>query len=105
LAPKVVATSSPAFDITSADKNHYTVQLMADKTENTISDFIAQNKLGGKALTIKTKTHGKLWYIGVYGDFLTVDEANKAIEDLPSSAKENGPFVRRIGNVQQGVVK
>ncbi|HEV2613704.1 MAG TPA: SPOR domain-containing protein [Gammaproteobacteria bacterium] len=105
LAPKVVATSPPAFDITTANKNHYTVQLIANKTEDTVSQFIEQNKLGGKALSIKTKTQGKLWYIGVYGDFLTVDEANKAIEGLPSTAKTEGPFVRRIGNVLKGVVK
>jgi len=105
LSPKVVATGSPVLDITKANKNDYTIQLFADREEDTVNDFIADNKLGGKALTLKTKQNNGLWYIGVYGDFLTVDEANKALKELPASAKEEGAFVRRIDNVLKGVVK
>ena len=105
LAPKVVATGSPVLDITKANKNDYTIQLFADREEDTVNDFIADNKLGGKALALKTKQSNGLWYIGVYCDFLTVDEANKALKELPASAKEEGAFVRRIDNVLKGVVK
>lgn len=103
--PKVVATHTPMLDITKANKNDYTVQLIAKKNEVLVNQFIDDNKLGGKALSLKIKHNGSLWYIGLYGDFLTVDEANKAIGDLAPTAKTQGPFVRRIGDVQKGVVK
>jgi hypothetical protein len=105
LAPKVVASGTPVFDITKANKNDYTIQLFADREQDTVDDFISDNKLGGKALSLKTKQGNGVWYIGFYGDFLTLDEANKALKALPSSAKEEGAFVRQISNVMKGVVK
>ena len=103
--PATVATTTPTFNITKANKKDYTVQLIAKKTENDVNTFISDNKLNDKVITLKINHNREVWYIGLYGDFLTVDEANKAIENLSSSAKTQKPFVRRIDDVLKGVVK
>ncbi|MDX2163808.1 MAG: hypothetical protein SFW07_00130 [Gammaproteobacteria bacterium] len=103
--PVTAATTIPTFNITKANKKDYTVQLIAKKSQNEVDNFISGNKLSEKIQTLKINHNRELWYIGLYGDFLTVDEANKAIEDLPSSVKTQKPFVRRIDDVLKGVVK
>ena len=103
--PQNVVINPPVFDITKVNKKDYTVQLIAKKTERDVNTFITDNKLDSKTQALKVNHNRELWYIGLYGDFLTVDEANKAIEHLPSSAKTQKPFVRRIDDVLKGVVK
>jgi septal ring-binding cell division protein DamX len=104
--PKVVATNVSAdFDITKADKNTYTIQVVADNSMETVAAFIKENHLSGKAQAIKTLRGQKPWYIGVYGSYPTASEAEAAIEHLPEAVQDEEPFVKRVSEVQAKMEK
>jgi hypothetical protein len=89
--------------IMSANKNAYTIQMIADNNFASVNDFITANQLQNKATVVKTVRRNKPWYIAVYGQYDTFAAANQAIQQLPRQLRTQGPFVRRIGDVQASV--
>jgi len=101
VVPKVVATNVTAgMDISKADKNAYTIQVVADNSLDTINDFIKEHKLSDHAQAVKIMRNKKPWYIGVYGVYKTAAEAQNAIDDLPDAVQDEEPFVKRVSDVQ-----
>lgn len=106
VVPKVVATNvSSGMDISKADKNAYTIQVVADDSIETINNFIKQHKLSGHAEVVKIQRNSKPWYIGVYGVYKTAAEAQNAIDDLPDAVQDEEPFVKRVSDVQSKMEK
>ncbi len=112
--PKVVATNvMPAvadktesnFDISHANKKNYIIQIISDGDFKAVNKYVAQNGLKNKAKVLKVWRHEKPWYIAVIGDYTNSAVASRAIQNLPDAVQDQGPFVRRIEDVQSEMVK
>jgi len=111
--PQVVATNAPAvvdkknttFDISNANKRHYTIQIISEADFNAVKNYVARNGLKNKAQVLKVWRHEKPWYIAVTGDYASTSAANRAIKNLPDTVQDEGPFARRIKDVQSEMVK
>lgn len=111
--PQVVATNAPAvvdktnttFDISNANKRHYTIQIISEADFNAVKNYVARNGLKNKAQVLKVWRNKKPWYIAVTGDYANTSAANRAIKDLPGAVQDEGPFARRIEDVQSEMVK
>lgn len=91
--------------IINANPNSYTIQLIADNEISAIHEYMQSNKLENQAIPLTTRIHGKNLYILVYGQYQTNDQAAAAIRHLPKSALLWHPFVRKIGDVQRGMLR
>lgn len=86
-------------DFAELNDNHYTVQLMATKSE-------------ADAKQLAKKISGDLWilfrnkdkhYILMWGDFASSKDASKAIATLPKNIRSQGPWSKKIGKVKQEI--
>jgi septal ring-binding cell division protein DamX len=110
--PRVVATNtstasitSTGFEISKANKSAFTIQIVADDNSKTVSDFINENGLTGKAEAVKIFRNGKPWFIAVTGEYPDFNSAQKAIRQLPQDVREEKPFVKKIDDVQSKMAK
>lgn len=108
-APSTTATSATNNGANAAfmqaNKDGYTIQIIADDQINSINNFIAANDLQGKASALKTLRNKKPWYIAVYGEYPSVADADKAIAQMPKVIRSQRPFVRHISDVQAKMVE
>lgn len=90
-----------------ASNGHYTLQLLAASNEENIKHFINKHGIQGKTKYFRTKRAGKDWFIVVYGDYATQQEAQAALNQIPASLKQAKlqPLVRNLSAVQADVNK
>jgi DamX protein len=75
---------------------HYTIQLIALKQLSGIERYIERHKLQTVRI-IPTRS----LIIGIVGNFADRDTAQQFVAELPESVREQGYWVRNIGDVQQ----
>ncbi|MCK4674334.1 MAG: AAA family ATPase [Gammaproteobacteria bacterium] len=92
--------------LTAALDDHYSIQLFMARTSDVdkVEAFL-QNAPAMLDFTrvyiYETMVNGRLWYSVLYNDFATQDDAIEKLEQLPSSLKASGPYLRRIGAVKK----
>ncbi len=84
-----------------AKKPHYTLQLLGARKEENVKQFIQQHALQGKTTYFRTKRAGEDWYVVVYGNYASPIEAKAAIKTMPTSLKDQRPWVREMGAQQE----
>ena len=67
------------------NKQGYTLQLVGARSEENIKQFIAKYGIQNDASYFKTKLSGKDWYVVVYGNYATQEQAKAAMKNLPES--------------------
>ncbi len=87
-------------DIATANKHHYTLQVLAVSHENHLKQFIAKNKLSNKTEYISTNLHGKPWYILIYGDYPSLTAAKEALKVLPAALKPYHAWPRQFAELK-----
>ncbi len=89
----------------SVDKHHYTLQLLGASKESSINAFIKKHGIEEKAHAFHTKRQGKDWYVVVYGNYSSAQEAKTAANAIPSSLKNANvqPWVRELNAVHQDI--
>ena len=89
----------------SRDKHRYTLQLLGASNQVSIQEFIRKHAIEQKAHSFKTKRQGKDWYVVVYGDYSSSQEAKKAANAMPSSLKNAHvqPWVREVSAVHEDI--
>ena len=80
--------------------SHYTVQLNASRSLQSIRDYIRQHHLASKTTYMKTTLKGKDWYILLYGSYPNKQSARQAAAKLPAALRKAGPWPRRIGDIK-----
>jgi DamX protein len=99
--PKII---SNGFDITKANKNSYTIQVVSEGNFQAVKAFVAENRFT-QAQVIKIYRNSKPWYIAVTGEYPTAAAAQKRIRQFSDKLQDEGPFVRRISDVLAERVK
>lgn len=78
---------------------HYTVQVVSASNRANIA--AAAQGLPGRYWIVPSTRNGRPWYVLVYGDFATRQEAMNAAAQVPSSVSQGAsPYARRISEVQ-----
>ncbi len=74
----------------------YTLQLLGSHQPIALRAFITQHHLGTAAHVLRTAHAGKTWYIVVFGQYHTHDDAKKAILALKRNHPELQPWIRLL---------
>jgi DamX protein len=74
--------------------NGYTLQLMGNHNEKVIKNFMRSHRLEGKAVYYYSTFNHSKWYMLVYGQFNTVQDAHAAIAKLPPELRKLQPWIK-----------
>jgi len=83
-----------------ANPENFTIQLIGLSSEKAIHAFINKNNLNNKATYFHSKLQGRDWYVLLYGQYKTSQDAKIAITKLPAAVQAEKPWVRTMANVQ-----
>jgi septal ring-binding cell division protein DamX len=87
-------------EILKNDPRHYTLQILGMHNQTKLKSFINGSKLQGKVRYCRGDHQGKPWYILVYGEYATREEAEKVLANLPEDIKKQKPWVRSFASLQ-----
>ncbi len=108
-AAKSVAASgqsgSAAEWLSALDPKQYTLQLLSDKDESSVQQFVARNVDLGQGGYFSSRIKGDLWYSVVYGAYPDYVSAKSAVERLPASLRKLKPWIRKVGSVQKQMLR
>ncbi|MGF1723655.1 SPOR domain-containing protein [Photobacterium nomapromontoriensis] len=82
--------------------NRFTIQVLAltEERQADVKNYI-NHIPGQQPIWVNwKKSQGNHWYAVIYGDFATKEEAKYMIDQLPTEVRQQGPFVRSFGDVQ-----
>ena len=78
----------------------YTLQLSSLLNEQDMINFIQKYQLVANAAYIEVVIKGTTRYNALYGTYSTYEQAKKAIASLPERVRENKPWIRNFGVLQ-----
>ncbi|WP_018873147.1 SPOR domain-containing protein [Thioalkalivibrio sp. ALJ16] len=84
------------------DSGATTIQLLAAPNLSTARAYADRHELGGIRY-IPTRVNGRDFVVILAGAFADREAAQRAVEDLPAAVRNDGPWVRSIGSVQNVV--
>jgi DamX protein len=103
--PSPASTGLTLDDLMHSPGNYYTIQLLAASQENEINHYIQTHDLGGKTVSYRANRNGKDWYILTYGVYKTRQDAEEALEELPSTLRGLKPWVNTVAAVKVSMAK
>ena len=106
--PVPPAVAEPAgFDhwIAGVEPDRYTLQLLSDTNEDSVRRYVAKNIAPGTGGYFATERDGQVWYSVVYGVFDNYSAAKAAAEDLPASLGQRKPWIRKVGSIQNLMIR
>lgn len=81
----------------------WTLQLLGAREPETLLTFSRQHALSQKAAWYKTWLKGKPYYVLVYGNYSSRDQARGSIAKLPEKLRFIKPWAKSIKSVQQSI--
>lgn len=81
----------------------WTLQLLGAREPETLLTFSRQHGLSHKAAWYKTWLKGKPYYVLVYGNYSSRDQARESIAELPEKLQSIKPWAKSIQSVQQAI--
>ncbi|WP_207060599.1 SPOR domain-containing protein [Motiliproteus sp. SC1-56] len=81
----------------------YTLQILGARKEQSVTDFVQGHPQRADLYAFSTIFKGKPWYVVVYGEYRTRDQAMAAIPELPRTLRERRPWARSIKGVQNDI--
>lgn len=90
-------------EILALPSRNYTLQLLCMTDEVKVKNFIKDNNLQYKANYYKSNMKGKDWYVLIYGNYATKNDALLAMAKLPNALRKLNPKARDYRNIQQAI--
>ncbi len=88
--------------------NHqnYTIQLLASSQKKLMEQYIHQHFKSGMFLYYKKKLNKKVTlYILLHGNYQSLEQARKVVENYPEDIKKNKPWIRRFKSIQKSIME
>ena len=85
--------------------DHYTLQLVAGRQKQTITNFIKKYQLKEDLIYFSSKRNDKIWHNLSHGIYPDRSTANQAAKNLPASLAKVKPWIRKIGTIQAEIRK
>ena len=83
------------------DENLFTIQMSASRDLASVENFLRRNPLPAPNSIFSFEREGDVWYALVHGIFSTIPEAQRFVEQLPSGAQRDQPWIRSIARLKQ----
>ena len=84
--------------------NFYAVQLIAMNSREELESFVRRHDLGGTSAA-QVERDGHLYYVLLLGVFETVEDAKRAIDELPPPFSEISPWIRPLRSLKAAMVR
>lgn len=81
----------------------FTVQMIADTDQVAVQGFLAKAKLDAPNSIFSFNREGVTWFALVHGLYSSIEEARKDIERMPADARNNQPWIRAVGRIQNAL--
>jgi len=81
--------------------DHYTVQMFANWTAESVANFAREHALGGGCSYFVTSYEAAPWYTLLCGDYDNANAARAALDRMSIQVRIMGPWVRSFGDVQR----
>ncbi len=89
----------------SLDPDRYTLQILSLTKEFSGREFIKKHKFEEQAAYFAVRKNEQTWYAITYGLYDSFAAAQAAGKSLPGSIKDLQPWVRKIGRIQQSMLR
>ncbi|MGD8708966.1 MAG: SPOR domain-containing protein, partial [Ectothiorhodospiraceae bacterium] len=86
----------------SRSPDHYTIQLLAARSRETLDRFVNDNRPPQPVHVVRHSRDGEHWLLLVMGDYADQNAARTAISDLPPALTAPGAWPRRFSSLQSG---
>lgn len=96
----VIVANLPKPSVKVLPEGGYTIQLIGVHSKARLIEFAEDAGLGDKASYYTTKLKGKPWYVLIYGQYETADQAEAAIESMPEMVQDMDLWVRTVQGVK-----
>ncbi len=83
--------------------SNYTMQMLGSNEQARILRFIKSFPDQSQFRHFETINNDQPWYVLVYGQYPTYDQAVAAVDNLPKELKNQKPWVRRISGIQEAI--
>lgn len=81
----------------------FTVQMIADTQRSSVENFLANASLDAPNSIFSFNRDGVTWYALVHGLYDSIEEARLDIEKMPANARNNQPWIRAVGRIQNAL--
>ncbi len=95
-APAQTDVADPPEVAGAAAAGRYSLQLIGFRTEASIAPFAREHGIVGEARWIRTQGKGRDWYLVLFGDYASRQDAQEAVASLPSDLQGLSPLVRPL---------
>lgn len=104
-APAAVVSQgdSALYTMLKRPASHYVIQLFGSDNEASVKSFIAKNNLSKNALYVTVWHNNQNWFIVLYGDYADRNQAQAAVQELPTAISSNSPWPRSVQSVQEAI--
>lgn len=86
-------------EILNTQSNYYTIQLIGSSNMNELKKFVETHQLQKDTKYHKIKRNGKDWFVVLYGKYPTREEAQRALNKMPSDVRKLKPWLRTYGSL------
>lgn len=91
--------------IANAEPSYYTLQLLSNTDEASVRSYVMRNIPPGEGDYFVTERDGQRWYSVVYGVYRNYAAAKQAAAALPSAFGKLKPWIRKIGSIQEQMIR
>lgn len=81
----------------------FTVQMIADTSRTSVENFLSKAELDAPNSIFSFDRDGVTWFALVHGLYGSIEEARKDIEKMPANARNNQPWIRAVGRIQNAL--
>jgi septal ring-binding cell division protein DamX len=96
---------SPESFVLSLPENLYTIQLMGADDRAYLINVSKTHKISREAVCFQKKNGSTNWHVLIYKTFTDRSEAMACVENLPLELKANGPWIRKIADIQREIAE
>lgn len=82
---------------------HYTIQILALSDLQSLRRYGREQGIDMELAWFRTVRDGRDWYVLVAGHYADAEAARAAIAGLPEAVRENKPWVRSFGSIQEAM--
>lgn len=100
--PRVDPTpSDPLAALAGLDDRRFTVQVISYHSRSRAAAAVRRYGLSEHARIYKKLSRGKTWYVVLYGEFASTEQAKAAIARLPEKLRRARPIVRKVATIRR----
>lgn len=85
------------------DPQQFTVQVIASSDKREVERFLAIHKLNDPNSIFSFKRGDETWYSLVHGLFVSIEDAQESIKELPDAVQAKHPWIRKIRRIHDSL--